>query len=155
MLTITFRLNGRETTVDCGPQERLIDLLREKLACAEVKEGCGEGECGACTILLDGQPVTSCAMFAWAAHGRSVVTVKGIAPAELERIRKAMTDEGAVQCGFCTPGFVLTIKALLDRGIKPDRGGIMAAVSGNLCRCTGYENIARAIEALTGVGGTK
>ncbi|MBM4354958.1 MAG: (2Fe-2S)-binding protein [Deltaproteobacteria bacterium] len=154
MTTIAFSLNGRAVQAEVEAGTRLIDLLRESFDCTEVKEGCGEGECGACTVLLDGRPVTSCVLFAWQAHGRTVVTVAGLPKQELSRIQEAMVGQGAVQCGFCTPGFVLSIKALLDSNPTPTRGEILAAVSGNLCRCTGYERIARAVEQLTRQGGS-
>jgi len=148
MNEISFRLNGKAVTARVDGYERLVDLLREGLGCTEVKEGCGEGECGACTVLLDGKPVTSCIMFAFQVEGREVVTVKGMAPEELSRIEEAMISEGAVQCGFCTPGLVLTIKALLDEDPAPSQEGIRLALSGNLCRCTGYEMIFRAVARL-------
>jgi aerobic-type carbon monoxide dehydrogenase small subunit (CoxS/CutS family) len=146
--SISFILNGRQVTVPVDGSERLIDVLRERLGRTEVKEGCGEGECGACTILLDGQPVTSCILFAWQVAGRSVTTVAGLSDADKGRIQAAMMAAGAVQCGFCTPGFVLTIKALLDANPSPTREETLHAISGNLCRCTGYEKIVDAVDAL-------
>lgn len=153
MTRIVFTLNGQDVEIECGPRERLLDVLRERLDCTEVKEGCGEGECGACTVLLDGAPVTSCVMFAWQVHGRSVTTVAGLGREEMADIKAAMVGEGAVQCGFCTPGFVLSIKALLDEKRSHGRQEIAEAVSGNLCRCTGYEKIVRAVERLLAEGG--
>ncbi len=155
MTTVRFVLNGKAVQAEVEAGTRLIDLLRETFDRTEVKEGCGEGECGACTVLLDGRPVTSCILFAWQVEGRSVTTVAGLDEAELARIREAMVGEGAVQCGFCTPGFVLSIKALLDSNPAPGRGEILEAVSGNLCRCTGYERIARAVEKLAREGGSR
>jgi len=155
MMTIGFTLNGRAVDAKVEAETRLVDLLREKFDCTDVKEGCGEGECGACTVLLDGRPVTSCILFAWQVDGRTVTTVAGLAEAELTRIREAMVAQGAVQCGFCTPGFVLSIKALLDSNPTPTRGEILQAISGNLCRCTGYERIAQAVERLSGQGGDR
>lgn len=146
--TITFTLNGRSVTVATTAHRRLLDLLREELGCTEVKEGCGEGECGACTILFDGRPVTSCVLFAFQADGHEVTTVAGLDEAEKQRIQSAMVEAGAVQCGFCTPGFVLSIKVLLEQNPDPSRQEILEAISGNLCRCTGYERIAQAVEAL-------
>lgn len=145
---ISFELNGQQVTVATTASRRLLDLLREELGCTEVKEGCGEGECGACTVLFDGQPVTACVLFAFQADGHSVTTVAGLADDEKKRIQEAMVEAGAVQCGFCTPGFVLSIKVLLDENPSPDRLAILNAISGNLCRCTGYERIAQAVEAL-------
>lgn len=154
MSEISFRLNGRQVTATVDGYQRLVDLLREGLGCTEVKEGCGEGECGACTVLLDGKPVTSCIMFAFQVEGREVLTVKGLAADELGRIEEAMTSEGAVQCGFCTPGLVLTVKSLLDENPAPSQEEIRLALSGNLCRCTGYEMIFRAVARLAaGEGG--
>lgn len=150
---ISFELNGRQVTVATTATRRLLDLLREELGCTDVKEGCGEGECGACTVLFDGRPVTSCVLFAFQADGHSVTTVAGLPEGEKARIQQAMVDAGAVQCGFCTPGFVLSIKVLLEENPTPDRGQILTAISGNLCRCTGYERIARAVEALAEGGG--
>lgn len=150
MTDISFRLNGQSVTAQVGGYERLVDVLRDHLGCKEVKEGCGEGECGACTVLLDGKPVTSCIMFAFQVAGREVTTVKGLAAAELKRIEEAMVSEGAVQCGFCTPALVLTIKALLDEDRSPTQEEIRLGLSGNLCRCTGYEMIFRATARLAG-----
>ena len=145
---ISFELNGKQVRVATTATRRLLDLLREELGCTEVKEGCGEGECGACTVLFDGRPVTSCVLFAFQADGHSVITVAGLPDEEKTRIQQAMVNAGAVQCGFCTPGFVLSIKVLLDENPQPDRKQIMTAISGNFCRCTGHERIARAVEAL-------
>jgi carbon-monoxide dehydrogenase small subunit len=149
MMEIGFVLNDRYVTVPVEGTQRLLAVLRDTLGCTEVKEGCGEGECGACTVLLDGRPVPSCSLFAFSASGRRVTTVKGLARSELERIRDAMVTHGAVQCGFCTPGFVLSIKALLDRVPCPTREQVREALAGNLCRCTGYEKIFEAVEALS------
>jgi aerobic-type carbon monoxide dehydrogenase small subunit (CoxS/CutS family) len=150
--TITFTLNGRDVSVAVSATARLLDVLREDLACTEVKEGCGEGECGACTVLLDGAPVTSCALFAWQIAGRTITTVAGLAPETLARIKEAMVRHGAVQCGFCTPGFVLSIKWLLEQPGGLDAASIQEALSGNLCRCTGYQKIIDAVLEL-GAGG--
>lgn len=150
MREIEFALNGRQVRARVEETERLIDFLRLRLGCTEVKEGCGEGECGACTVLVDGVAMASCIMFAWQVEGRTVTTVRGIAEGELKRIREALISTSAVQCGFCTPGLVLSIKALLDKNPSPARDEILAAISGNLCRCTGYENVVRAVERLSG-----
>lgn len=152
MKEITFTLNGRRLSIPTSGYERLIDLLRSKCSAVEIKEGCGEGECGACTVLLDGRPVTSCTMFAFQVHGRTVTTVAGLDRERLDAIEKAMVEAGAVQCGFCTPGIVLTIHALLLDYAAPDRERIRQALSGNLCRCTGYERIFRAVETLSAGG---
>ena len=150
---ITFELNGEEVQVETDAQERLLDVLRLKLDCTEVKEGCSEGECGACTVLLDGRPVTSCILLAWQVEGRKVTTVKGLPADELKRISDALVQQAAVQCGFCTPGFILAIKALLDDNPHPSREEILMGLSGNLCRCTGYERIVRAVADLSKQGG--
>jgi aerobic-type carbon monoxide dehydrogenase small subunit (CoxS/CutS family) len=150
MKEILFTLNGNQVAVPTNGHERLLDMLRTKCGAVEVKEGCGEGECGACTVLLDGLPITSCTMFAFQVHGRTVTTVKGVDARRLDAISEAMVGAGAVQCGFCTPGFVLTIYALLEDNPKPTRQGIQEALAGNLCRCTGYERIFVAVEALAG-----
>lgn len=153
MRPIQFTLNGKPVTVDVNAKDRLLDVLRLQLGCYEVKEGCGEGECGACTVLLDGAPVTTCILLAWQVSGRNITTVKGIPEAAMERIERVMRDEHAVQCGFCTPGFVLTIYSLVKNHPHPKRDEIQLAMSGNLCRCTGYEAIFRAVERLAAEGG--
>lgn len=153
MRPIQFTLNGKPVTVEVTAKERLLDVLRVQMACTEVKEGCGEGECGACTVLLDGVPVTSCILLAWQISGRSITTLRGIPDSAMDRIERIMKDEHAVQCGFCTPGFVLTIYSLLKSHPHPNREAIQLALSGNLCRCTGYEAIFRAVERLAAEGG--
>lgn len=153
MRPIQFTLNGKPVTVDVTANDRLLDVLRLQLGCYEVKEGCGEGECGACTVLLDGSPVTTCILMAWQVSGRNITTVKGIPEPAMERIERVMRDEHAVQCGFCTPGFVLTIYSLVKNHPHPKRDEIQLALSGNLCRCTGYEAIFRAVERLAAEGG--
>ncbi len=153
MRPIQFTLNGKPVSADVTAKDRLLDILRLQLGCTEVKEGCAEGECGACTVLLDGIPVTSCILLAWQVSGRSITTVKGIPEAAMERIERVMKDEHAVQCGFCTPGFVLTIYSLVKNHPHPKRDEIQLALSGNLCRCTGYEAIFKAVERLASEGG--
>jgi carbon-monoxide dehydrogenase small subunit len=153
MRPITFELNGRAVSVDVEATDRLVDILRERLGRTDVKEGCGEGECGACTVLLDGQPVASCILFAWQISGRSVTTVQGIDPASLTKIQDELVRQAAVQCGFCTPGIVLSVYALIRHPRHLSRLELMTALSGHLCRCTGYERIARAVENLLEPGG--
>ena len=153
MRPVQFTLNGKKVVAEVGATDRLLDVLRDRFGCTEVKEGCGEGECGACTILLDGLPVTSCILFAAQVNDRNITTVAGIPDDRMRAIESALSDEHGVQCGFCTPGFVLTIHSLLEQGDTLNRAEIQRALSGNLCRCTGYERIFRAVERLMTVGG--
>ena len=148
MESLTMTLNGEEVTIEVGPDALLVDVLRDQLELTGTKEACGEGECGACTVLLDGEPVTSCLVPALKAQGREVMTVEGLASGgELHLLQKAFIEHGAVQCGYCTPGMLMSAKALLDRNPHPTEGEIRQAISGNLCRCTGYVKIVEAIEA--------
>jgi carbon-monoxide dehydrogenase small subunit len=129
----------------------LLEFLREELLLTGTKEGCGNGECGACTVLVDGLPVRSCIMLAVEAHGSTVTTIEGIDEEELSRIREAFLQHDAVQCGFCTPGFVMAVKALLDRHPQPTEAQLREALGGHLCRCTGYEAIYGAVRSLAGL----
>lgn len=148
MESLTMTLNGEEVTIGVGPDALLVDVLRDQLELTGTKEACGEGECGACTVLLDGEPVTSCLVPALKAQGREVMTVEGLASGgELHPLQKAFIEHGAVQCGYCTPGMLMSAKALLDRNPHPTEGEIRQAISGNLCRCTGYVKIVEAIKA--------
>jgi aerobic carbon-monoxide dehydrogenase small subunit len=143
----TLSVNGRERTVDVEPGRTLLDVLRDTLGILDVKEGCGEGVCGACTVLLDGRPVSSCLVLCVATRGRPIVTVRGLERhGDLHPLQEAFVQHGAVQCGFCTPGMLLTALAFLERNPRPDRAAIRAAIGGNLCRCTGYAKIIDAIE---------
>jgi aerobic-type carbon monoxide dehydrogenase small subunit (CoxS/CutS family) len=148
---VRFRINGVavERTV---PDERiLLDLLREELRLTGTKRGCDLGTCGCCTILLDGRPALSCLMLARSAEGRDVTTIEGIAPAQgLHPVQRAFVEHGATQCGFCTPGFILSSVALLREDPHPSRDEVMRALSGNLCRCTGYTKIIEAVLAASG-----
>ncbi|OPY77301.1 MAG: Nicotinate dehydrogenase small FeS subunit [Syntrophorhabdus sp. PtaU1.Bin153] len=150
MISLTFVLNGKITTIETPPDRRVIDLLREDFGLTAAKEGCGTGECGACTILVDGESRLSCLMLAAQLEGRSVTTVEGLEEGtnRVGRIQAAFIRHGAVQCGFCTPGMVLAVSDLLDREPKPDRERIREGISGNLCRCTGYQKIVDAVEAV-------
>lgn len=146
-IKIQFNLNGNDVSVTADPNKRLVDFLREDMGMTSVKEGCGEGECGACTIIYNGKAVTSCLMLAGQADGCAIVTLEGVSEnGQLNYIQQAFVDAGAVQCGYCTPGMVLSAKALLDK--KPDATDeeIRRAMSGNLCRCTGYSKIIKAVE---------
>lgn len=146
-IKIQFNLNGNDVSVTADPNKRLVDFLREDMGMTSVKEGCGEGECGACTIIYNGKAVTSCLMLAGQADGSTIVTLEGVSEnGQLNYIQQAFVDAGAVQCGYCTPGMVLSAKALLDK--KPDATDeeIRRAMSGNPCRCTGYSKIIKAVE---------
>ncbi|HDD26525.1 MAG TPA: (2Fe-2S)-binding protein [Acidilobales archaeon] len=144
---IEFILNGKPVKVYVEPNELLINVLRDKLGLTGAKYGCGIGECGACTVLLDGEPVLACLTLAMEVEGREVTTIEGLAKdTELDAIQKAFLEEAAVQCGFCTPGFILTAKALLKENPSPSEEEIKEYLRGNLCRCTGYVNIIKAIK---------
>lgn len=150
--TLSFTVNGEPVSVEIEPHLTLLQLLRDKLELTGTKEGCGMGECGACTVLLDGKTVNSCIFPAMEVEGKSVVTVEGLTDAQgkLDPIQKAFIDYGAIQCGFCTPGMVLSAKALLDENPKPTEEEIRNGIAGNLCRCTGYLQIIQAIKAASG-----
>lgn len=148
--TLEFEVNGRAVTVVAPPMARLLDVLREDLGLTGTKEGCGEGECGSCTVLIDGQPVCSCLVPAIQAQGQELLTVEGLAcDGQPDDFQQAMVSEGGVQCGACTPGILVSARALLARNETPDREAVREALSGNLCRCTGYEAILRAMDAAT------
>ncbi len=151
-MLLSFTCNGRPVRVQAEGSMRALDVLRDLLGLTGTKEGCGRGECGACTILLDGSPVNACLLFAAKLQGRDVLTVEGLAPggatgtAGLHPLQEAFLEEGAVQCGYCTPGMLLSAKALLDRVPRPAGVEIEEALSGNLCRCTGYAKIVKAVQ---------
>jgi carbon-monoxide dehydrogenase small subunit len=146
-VAISFTLNGKPQELDVPPNMTLLDLLREEIGLTGTKRGCEVGECGACTVLLDGRAVNSCLVLAPQVAGREVVTVEGLAPlGALRPLQEAFLDHGAVQCGFCTPGMLMSAKDLLDHTTKPSEKEIREAISGNLCRCTGYQQIVEAIE---------
>jgi len=145
-MNIRFAVNGREVSVETDAETRLLDVLREDLHLTGTKEGCGEGECGACTVLLDGLPVNSCLIPAPQVEGRDVLTIEGLAEGNhLHPLQAAFVEQGAVQCGFCTPGFVLSAYALLQSNSAPTDEEILTALEGNLCRCTGYGKIVAAV----------
>ena len=146
-IRIQFKLNGQWTTVETQSNRRLIDLLREDLGLTGTKEGCSVGECGACTILLNGQSVHSCLILAPQVDGAEVLTVEGLARGDqLHPLQKNFLEYGAVQCGFCIPGMLLSSYALLKETKNPNQEQIKEAIAGNLCRCTGYKQIIKAIE---------
>jgi aerobic-type carbon monoxide dehydrogenase small subunit (CoxS/CutS family) len=148
MQTLTMKLNGEEVMVQVKPSALLVEVLRDQLELTGTKVACGEGECGACTVLLDGVPVNSCLVPALKAQGREVLTVEGLAPlGELHPLQKAFVEHGAVQCGYCTPGMLMSGKAFLDHNPNPTEEEVRLAISGNLCRCTGYAKIVEAIKA--------
>lgn len=141
-------VNGRPREIAVSPRETLLEVLRIHLGLTGTKAGCGEGECGTCTVLLDGLPVNSCLTLAIEADGREVTTIEGLADgADLHPLQEAFVEHGAIQCGFCSPGMILTSKALLDANPSPTKDEIRSALSGNLCRCTGYQKIVDAVEA--------
>lgn len=146
-MKIEFNLNGTDKTFQISGPERAIEFLREKAGIKSIKEGCGEGECGACTILLDGKTVCSCLLFASELNGKAVLTLEGLGnETNLHPIQKAFYEKGGVQCGFCTPGFILSTKALLDKTPNPSLEEIKKGLEGNLCRCTGYTKIIDSVQ---------
>jgi aerobic-type carbon monoxide dehydrogenase small subunit (CoxS/CutS family) len=146
---IRFVLNGNSIQVEVAPHWTLLRLLREELGLTGTKEGCGNGECGACTVLLDGMPVNACLVLAPKVEGREIQTIEGLGSREsLHPLQQSFIDHGAVQCGFCTPGILMSSKALLEMNPNPTKEEIRTAISGHLCRCTGYQQIIEAIEAL-------
>jgi aerobic-type carbon monoxide dehydrogenase small subunit (CoxS/CutS family) len=151
--SITFTVNGKEASVEVAPGEMLVDVLREKLGLTGTKVGCREGECGACSIILNGKLVTSCLVPAMKADGATILTIEGMElNGEMHRIQKKFIEDGAIQCGFCTPAMVLAGKALLDQNPHPTREEIQLAISGILCRCTGYQKIIKAIDSASQAG---
>jgi carbon-monoxide dehydrogenase small subunit len=144
LLSVT--VNGVVHQVAVAPDRTLIEMLREDLGLTGTKQGCGEGDCGACTVLLDGKPVNSCLVLALQTQGRQVMTIEGLAQGhDLHPIQQSFVEHGAVQCGFCSPGMILSAKALLDEHSNPSETDIRTGISGNLCRCTGYQKIVEAI----------
>jgi len=144
---ITLSVNGEALEAAFAPYKTLLEVLREDLGLTGTKHGCELGECGACAVLVDGEPQLSCLVLALECEGRAVETVEGLARgAQLHPLQSAFADLGAAQCGYCTPGILMTAKALLERDCAPSRDAIREAISGNLCRCTGYQQIYEAIE---------
>lgn len=146
---ITLNINERAYEIPLHSRDLLVDVIRKKVGLTGTKKGCGQGDCGACTVLVDDEPVLSCLTLAVACQGKKITTIEGLAneSGELHPIQQAYVEHGAVQCGFCTPGMILTSKALLDRNPKPNEGEIKRAIAGNICRCTGYKKIVEAISA--------
>ncbi len=146
-ITLSFRLNGTDYTVETSAEKRMLDVLRNDLGLTGTKEGCGVGECGACTVVLNGEAVTSCLVLAGQMQGADIMTIEGMSETQIGSILQDCFVEGdAIQCGFCTPGFIMSAYALLLKNPHPTREEIREAVAGNLCRCTGYKPIVNAIE---------
>jgi carbon-monoxide dehydrogenase small subunit len=146
---LSFTLNGSEVDVIVTPTETLLDVLREKLGMTGPKRGCDDGDCGTCTVLIDGDPVRSCLTIALTVQGKSVLTVEGLSiNGDLHPLQQAFYEHGAFQCGFCTPGMLMSAKALLDSNPNPSRDEIRVYMSGNLCRCGSYEELVEAIQAV-------
>lgn len=147
---ITFRINGRTETLKIAANRTLLDMLREDLALTGAKKGCEAGECGACTVLVNGRPVNSCLVLAIEMNGAEILTIEGLSKNDdLDPLQQAFIDYFALQCGYCTPGMILMGKALLMQNPKPTEQQVKEYISGNLCRCTGYENIIKAILAVS------
>jgi len=144
---IHMKINDTKYEVDVEPNQTLVEVLRDQLGLTGTKVGCGEGDCGSCTVIMDGKPVTSCLVLAVEANGRNIVTIEGLETGQgLHPLQQAFVDKGAIQCGFCIPGMILSAKGLLDQKPDPDISEIRRAISGNLCRCTGYQKIVEAIQ---------
>jgi len=147
MKQIRFIVNGETHEVEVQPWDTLLDVIRQKLGLTGTKEGCGLGECGACTVIMNGKTVNSCLVLAMEADGKQVTTIEGVAQGyKLHPIQQAFIDEGGLQCGFCTPGMVISAKALLDENPNPSEDEIRQGIAGNFCRCTGYTKIIKAIK---------
>ena len=153
-MKLTFVLNGKNKVVETEPDRRLVDLLRKDLHMTGTKEGCGEGECGACTVLIDGEAVHSCLVLACQLEGRNVLTIEGLEEnGELSTIQKNFVEETAIQCGYCTTGMIMSAKALLMHNPHPTEEEIRKALAGNICRCSGYTQIIRAVKKTAEEGG--
>ncbi|RAO98528.1 (2Fe-2S)-binding protein [Petrotoga sp. 9PW.55.5.1] len=149
-ISVTFYVNGKKEVLEVTPKERLLDTLRDQLKLKSVKEGCDVGECGACTVILNGQAVHSCLVLTAQLDGDEVYTTESLEKdGLLDPLQQAFIDHQAVQCGFCTPGILMSAKALLNKNPNPTREEIKTAIEGNLCRCTGYEQIIQAIESVS------
>ncbi len=147
LVQVSFKINGENVSLKVKPYETLLETLRERLDLTGAKDACSLGACGACTVLLNGRPVRSCLILTAEVEGSSIETIEGLAKGdELHPLQKAFMEKGAVQCGFCTSGMILTAKSLLDRNPSPKREDIVKTISSNICRCTGYKKIIEAVE---------
>lgn len=145
-MIVNLNVNGIDHSVEVDGSTRLLDLLRDSLGLTGTKEGCGEGECGACTVIMDGEIVDSCLVLAFQCEGKSILTIEGLQKGDqLDPAQQAFIEKGAVQCGFCIPGMVLSTKAILDKSEDPSDEEIREGISGNLCRCTGYNKMVEAV----------
>jgi carbon-monoxide dehydrogenase small subunit len=143
---IRITINSKPFDIEVDANQTLLEVIREKLGLTGTKAGCLVGDCGACTVLVDGKPVNSCLMLSVQAHGKQVTTIEGVETTQgLHPLQKAFVEKGAIQCGYCTPGMILSAKSLLDRNPRAEEAEIRKAISGNLCRCTGYQKIVEAI----------
>lgn len=148
MKKIEVIVNGRQEIIEVQPTETLLEMIRERLHLTGTKEGCGMGECGACTVIMDGETVNSCLVLAVEANGKSIVTVEGVGSRDkLHPVQKAFVERGGMQCGFCTPGMIVTAKYLLNKNPHPTEEEIREGLAGNFCRCTGYTKIIESVEA--------
>ena len=147
-IPVSLNINGQVENLEIAPNRTLLEVIRDDLQLTGTKCGCEDGTCGACTVILDGKPVRSCLVLAAEAEGKEILTIEGLSSGEeLHPLQEAFVNYGAIQCGFCTPGMILTAKALLDTNLNPNEEEIRKAISGNLCRCTGYTKIVEAIAA--------
>lgn len=144
-----FTVNGQSRSIDTDPDRPLLDVLREDFHLTGTKYGCGEGQCRACTVMLDGKPVVSCLTPVRAVAGKKVVTIEGLSNGHLHRVQQAFLDEGAMQCGYCTPGMILRAVALLETNARPTEAQVLEAMNGSLCRCCGYASILDAVKRAT------
>lgn len=150
---ITFKVNDRQWDLAVEPNRTLVDVLRYDLGLTGTKKGCDLGECGSCTVILNGKPVNACLVLAIQANGAEILTIEGLRPSQgLHPLQQAFVEKGAIQCGFCTPGMILSSSSLLQKNPKPSEEEIRAALSGNLCRCTGYQKIVEAVQSVGQTG---
>lgn len=148
-MLLEFVVNNEKVNIDVDPTKRLIDFLRDDLNLTGTKEGCSEGECGACTVIINNNAVTSCSVLVGQVNGDEIVTIEGLERSgELDSLQKSFIEKGAIQCGFCTPGMIMSCKALLMKNSNPSEDEIKRAIEGNLCRCTGYNKIVEAVESV-------